>query len=203
MGLRRSFFKLLVHDAAHDLLEHGEIAAGALREVALDALLNVLADDINLHVNLIAGVLGRCDDLFLRVRDQHHLPISVSFLSLIDDFGHGQARAVQRHIALLHDIAQNTLVARPQTKRQRIPVRRLRHNSRGGVDMALHKMTAHPRIRRHRPLEIDSIILLQRAEVRAAQCLRRDADLEPVLVEGGDGKAGSCRNPVNAMSALG
>ena len=49
-------------------------------------------------------------------------------------------------------------------------------------------MSAHPRRRRYRSLEIDIAVLLERAEIRAAQGLGRDANFEGGFVEGHNSK---------------
>lgn len=52
-------------------------------------------------------------------------------------------------------------------------------------------MPSHPRARADRSLKINSTVLFQTPQVRAAQCFRRDADFELALGELGDGQAGA------------
>ena len=49
--------------------------------------------------------------------------------------------------------------------------------------MSLHKVAAHPRGRRDRTLQVDTAVLGQGAEIRAAQSLGSNANREGRLVK--------------------
>jgi hypothetical protein len=171
------------------LLQDGKLALAAVLEVACDALLDILAHLVDLHIDIIAGLLACSDNLLLRVRNEHDLPEPVR---AIRDLCHRETRAVYCHVALLDDVAQHGGVARLEAEGFGVAVGRDGLDGRDGVDMALHEVAAHARVGAHGALKVDLGALLQRAQVCAAQRLGRAADLEPRLVELGDGQTCSC-----------
>lgn len=63
-------------------------------------------------------------------------------------------------------------------------------------------MPAHARTRRHRPLQIDPAVPLQRPQVRPSQRLGRDADDERVGREGHDRQAGAVHADAVALATV-
>lgn len=57
--------------------------------------------------------------------------------------------------------------------------------------MSLYEMSAHPRTRRHSPLEIHIAVLFEGAKIRSAQGFGGDTNFEGRLVEGSYSEAGT------------
>ena len=178
--------ELLIHKTGHHLLQNTEITTSSTSKVALNALLNILAHDINLNINLLPSLLRRRDNLLLRIRNKHHLPVPIL---PIHHLGHSQTRPIQRDIALLDDIPQHALVARLQTEDQGVAVRRDGEDGGDGVDVALDEVAAHARVGFHGALEIHLGVFLEGSEIRTAEGFRGDADFEVGFVEGSNCEA--------------
>lgn len=185
-----SFLQLLLDNPVHHLLQDTHIAASRAGKVPLHALLNILAHDINLNVDIVARPLGRRHDLLLRVGNKHDLEEPIS---TVHNLGHGQAGTVEGDIALLDDIPHDAYVARLQPEDEGIAFGRHGEDFSDGVDMALDEVAAHACFAQHGALEVHARVRLQRAEIRAAEGFGCDADLEPGLIEGRDGQTGSWR----------
>lgn len=166
------------------LLQYGEVALRIVCEVSSHALLHVLANLVDLNVDLVAGLLARSDDLLLGVCNQHDFPPT---LGTVLHFCNRQTRSIYCDIALFDDVAQHSRVSRLEAEREGVAVGRDGLDRRNGVDMALNKMAAHAGVCRDCALKVDLGALLQRAQVGATECLGSTSNLERLLVELGDG----------------
>lgn len=185
--LRSSFLNSLIHQLLHHLLQHSSSTGTASFEVRSNALLYVLANHVNLHVDIITLPLVAHDDFLLCVSDEHHLPPSF----VIVDSRNSERCAIQSHISFLHNVSQHKLVPRLEAECDRIAVLSRLRDFSNRVHMSLYEVAAHARVRPHSSLKVDSAVLLQAAQVRPTESLRRNADLELVFAELCHRKAGA------------
>lgn len=185
--LFRGTLQSLIYQPAHHLLEHCASASTATFKVRSNALLHVLAHHVDLDVHILSLSLLTHNDLLLRVGNEHHLQPAL----VIVDGRDGERCSVQRHKSLLDNVPQNRLVPRLQTKRNGIAILPGLCNLRDGVDMSLHEMASHSRVRTHGSLEVHTTAFFQTAQVGPSQRLRCNADFELVLAELSDCEAGA------------
>jgi hypothetical protein len=175
----------LVHQLGHHLLQDGKLAICRPLKVSSHALLDVLANLVHLDVDIVARLLACSDDLFLSVRNQHHLPPP---LWPILHLGNRKAGSINRDVALLDNVAQHGGVAGLEAEGEGVAVGRHRQDGRNGIDVALDKVAAHARVCRDGALEVDLGALLQRPQVGPAERLGSYTNLERRLVKLGDGQ---------------
>jgi hypothetical protein len=177
----------LIHQPLHHLLQHSASTRAASLEVRSNTLLNILANHVDLNIDILALPLVTHNNLLLRVRDEHNLPPTL----VVVDSSDGQGSTIQRHISLLHDVPQHKLVPGLQAKSDRITILSRLSDLGNRVNMALHKVASHACVRSHGALEVDVAALFETAQVRAPQRLWRNTDFELVLAELGHGQAGA------------
>lgn len=148
---------------------------------------NVLAHAVDLDVDGVADLLVGQGQLALGVGDEHDAKGQVAVV----DLGDGQARAVDGHKALFHDVRHlvggrlGELEGIPQAGAVGLDLL----DGGDGVDVALHDVSAEPGVCGHGALAVDAGADGQVAEVCPGERLGREADLERVGIKREDREA--------------
>mmetsp|Transcript_150119 Transcript_150119/g.482492 ORF Transcript_150119/g.482492 Transcript_150119/m.482492 type:complete len:296 (+) Transcript_150119:101-988(+) len=158
----------------------------------------ILPQAICLQVHSLADLFLGHDDTLLGVSDQHQVEPLLPVVNL----AHGQARSVDRDVALGDDERQDRVTERDLDP-QGLPFLLELQDLAGLIHMALHEVPGVPVVRGHRALQVHGAAHLEVAEVRAPQGLRRAVHLEGLRVEGRASEASAVdRDAASDVGAL-
>lgn len=175
----------LIYQPLHHLLQHGASASTTALEVCSNALFHVLADLVNLDVDVITLPLVAHNDLLLSVRDHHDLPPAL----FVIDSGDSKRRTIQTHVSLLDNVPEHKLVSGLQAESDRIAILPGLCDLGNGIHVTLHKVAAHSCVCSYCALQVHAAAFFQTSQVRPAKSLGCDANLELILAELGHGQA--------------
>jgi hypothetical protein len=175
----------LIYQPLHHLLQHGASTSTTALEVRSNTLLHVLANLVNLDIDIVALPLVAHNDLLLSVRDHHDLPPAL----LIVDSSDSERRAVQTNVSLLHNVPEHKLVSGLQAESDRIAILPGLCDLGNSIHMTLHKVAAHSCVRSYCALQVHAAAFFQTTQVRPAQSFGCNANLELIFAELGHGQA--------------